>query len=645
MRATTQAMAPSASHSTANQTTASIESETSTPFAAGLDARLRYPRMSTALQEDIARAIVDALPAEAAATIPMVAEALSVPPDPKLGDVAFPCFKLAKALRKAPPQIAAELAAKLAPAFEAAVATGAYVNLRLRPGHAAAIVLPAFVRGTPEPAVSRRERVMVEYSQPNTHKAFHVGHMRNLCLGDALVRLLRADGYDVIAANYLGDVGAHIAKCLWWYLDVLDDAGRTPPATGRGEWLGEIYSAASNQLSQWEDAAKAGNADATQSLAAAKARTTEILQKLEARDPELTRVWNQTRAWSLEEFDEIYRWCGVHFDRVFYESEVDEPSLRIVDEFLAKGVFVESDGAIGIFNEEVKHMPFFMLRKRDGTSLYATKDLALARLKFEEHRIDRSIYVVDSRQSDHFRHVFLTLAKMGFAQAARCEHVPYEMVELPSGAMATRSGNVILFRALRERMVAHVVSHYLEKYRGEWPDAEIEECAQRLALGAIKYGMLSRDVNQKIVFELEAWLELEGNTGPYLQYATARVGSILRKGEETGTPVDRALVDDPARLAEVLATLVQPEERELVTALDGLRPAVAQAASSLRPSVLCSYLFDLAKTANRFVNAKQCRVLQSEGDVRSARLLLMAATHDALRWGLARIGIVAPTRL
>ena len=600
--------------------------------------------MTTALQEDIAKAIVDALPAEAGASIPSVAEALSTPPDPALGDVAYPCFKLAKALRKAPPQIAADLASALArvPAFAAATASGAYVNLRLAPGHAAAIVLPAFVRGTAEPTVTRRERVMVEYSQPNTHKAFHVGHMRNLCLGDALVRLLRADGYDVIAANYLGDVGAHIARCLWWYLDVLDDAGRTPPATARGEWLGEIYGAASNQLSQWADASD----DASKAkLAAAKARTTEILQKLEARDPELTKVWMQTRQWSLDEFDEIYAWCGVHFDRIFYESDVDEPALQIVDEFLAKGVFVESDGAIGIFNEEVKHMPFFMLRKRDGTSLYGTKDLALARKKFEQDHIDRSIYVVDVRQSDHFRHVFLTLAKMGFAQAARCEHVPYEMVELPSGAMATRSGNVILFRALRERMVAHVKSQYLEKYRGEWPDAEIDECAQRLALGAIKYGMLSRDVNQKIVFELEGWLELEGNTGPYLQYAAARVGSILRKGEEAGHAVQRDLLADPPRLSQVLATLVQPEERELVAALDGLHPAAAQAAATLRPSVLCNYLFDLAKTTNRFVTSKQCRVLQSEGDVRIARLMLMAATHDALRWGLARLGIVAPQRL
>jgi arginyl-tRNA synthetase len=606
------------------------------------------PSTATPLLLRVADAILAALPADAGLVREAIAEQLATPPDPALGDLAFPCFKLAKALKKAPPAIATALAAELdaRPPFATARPSGAYVNVALQPAALAELVLPALARGVPEPRVREGgERVMVEFSQPNTHKAFHVGHMRNLCLGDALVRLLRAEGHDVIAANYLGDVGAHIAKCLWWYLDVLAPASRRPPADGRGEWLGEIYTAAASRIEDLEARAQAGDEPAKAELAQVKARTTEILQKLEARDAELVAVWMETRSWSLTDFDEIYRWSMVDFDRVFYESEVDEPGLRLVDEYLDRGVFHESDGAIGIVNPEVKHMPFFMLRKRDGTSLYATKDLALARLKFEEHRIDRSIYVVDSRQSDHFRHVFLTLEKMGFAQARRCEHVPYEMVELTSGPMAGRKGNVILFRALRETMLAHLQERYLAKYRGEWPDDEIDRCAHLLALGAIRYGMLARDVNQKIVFDMDAWLELEGNTGPYLQYTTARLGSILRKGAETGIAPDHAVLDDAARTSAVLGTLAQPEERELMLVLDGLPRAVAQAAGALRPSVLCAYLHELAKVANRFVNAKHCRVLQSEGDVRTARVLLVEATVNAMRWGLARLGILAPPRM
>jgi arginyl-tRNA synthetase len=595
---------------------------------------------TSALHQAVARVVHAVLPAEAGLSPDDVADLLEVPRDTKLGDLAFPSFRLAKALRKAPPQIATTLAAAIERGLVAeATATGPYLNMRLDLGRAAAIVLPELAAGLPEPAVTRGEKVMVEYSQPNTHKAFHVGHMRNLSLGDALVRLLRADGFEVVAANYLGDVGAHIAKCLWWYLDMLDEEQRKPPAVARGEWLGELYSAASNRLDELAEN------NEVEELARAKARTTEILQQLEARDPEMTRIWDQTRQWSIEEFDEIYRWSLVHFDRVFCESEVDEPSHRIVDEFIAKGVFVESDGAIGVFNEEVKHMPFFMLRKRDGTSLYATKDLALARLKFEEYGVDRSIYVVDSRQSDHFRHVFLTLKKMGFEQADKCEHVGYEMVELPEGPMATRKGNVILFRALRERMIAHLRSEYLDKYRGEWDEAEIDEAAHYLALGAIKYGMLSRDVNQKIVFDLEAWLELEGNTGPYIQYSTARLGSIVRKGQERGKTLDAALLRGGDATAEITAALEQPEERELVLALAGLHAAIHQAASALRPSTLCTYLYNLAKAVNRFSTSKNCRVIQSEGSLLQARLLLVAAAHGALRFGLMRLGIPSPTRM
>ncbi len=590
-----------------------------------------------------ARALHPFLPEAAALTQAEVQGALVAPPDPTMGDLAFPCFKLAKALRKAPPQIAADLTASISAGLTAATpgiiaratAAGAYVNLHLDLGQAATLVLPPLAAADFHAPPATGTRVMVEYSQPNTHKAFHVGHLRNLCLGDALVRLLRADGDDVIAANYLGDVGAHIAKCLWWYLDRL--GAPEPPSEHRGEWLGEAYSAASNQLELWDEQAKAGDPAAASALAAAKARTTQILQQLEARDPELLQVWSRTRQWSLDDFAEIYAWLGVKFDRVFYESEVDEPGLQLVDEFLEKGVFVVSEGAVGVVNDEIKHMPFFMLRKRDGTGLYATKDLALARLKFEEYRIDRSIYVVDVRQSDHFRHVFLTLKKMGFTQAERSQHIPYEMVELPDGPMATRKGNVILFRSLRQQMTAHIRSEYLDQFKDSWPEAEIAATADALAISAIKYGMLARDVNQKIVFDMSAWLKLEGNTGPYLEYTHARARSILDKCAEVGKTLQ------PGVDAQVTAALVEPSERALVLALDRLPAAVQAAAQQLRPSLLCTYVFELAQTFNRFVAA--CPVKPSEGALLQARLLLVTATANSLRHLLGLLGIPAVRRM
>jgi len=602
----------------------------------------------TPLTTAVAQALAASLPEQLGLSAEDVAELLAPPPKPDMGDLAFPCFQLAKTLRRAPQQIAAELAETIGtsklPLLAEVTAMGPYLNVRLDLGIAAGMVLPRWARGEAPSFDVTSQRIMVEFSQPNTHKAFHVGHMRNLCLGDALVRILRAVGHDVVAANYMGDVGTHIAKCLWGYLELLTDAERKPPETGKGEWLGGLYARASTQLEAWEQAGKAGDQGALARYKAARTRMTEILRNVEARDPELTALWSETRQWSLDEFDEIYQWCGVSFDRVFFESEVDAPGLKMVEEFLEKGVFETSQGAVGITNDEIKHMPFFMLRKRDGTGLYSTKDLALARIKFDEFDVDRSIYVVDARQSDHFRHVFLTLKKMGFSQAERCEHVPYEMVELPEGAMTSRLGNVVLLRRLREQMTGRLGTERFDRYAGEWPPEEIVETSRQVALGAIKFGMLDRDVNQKIVFDMPSWLEFEGRTGPYLQYVTARIASILEKAEERGLVLDPAVLEDGSEQQHLAtAALEHSAERILVNELAALPGVVAQVAENLRPSVLCTQLFVLAKAYNSFQSS--CDVIHSSGALLQGRLLLVRATREALAWGLSLLGITAPRRM
>ncbi len=604
--------------------------------------------MLSPLVTSVAHIISGALPELSSLEENAVGELLTVP-KPDLGDFAFPCFPLAKTLRRAPQAIAAQLAQALTAAsvgpdslLREATATGPYVNLRIHLPAAAQLVLPPWATGDTPHYPDANAKVMVEYSQPNTHKAFHVGHMRNLCLGDSLVRVLRATGHEVVAANYLGDVGAHIAKCLWFYLDHLDEAQRKPPARARGEWLGRIYSDATKLIATWETAIKEdADTEAQGKLDAARLRMSEILRNVESREPEMTRVWQDTRQWSLDEFDEIYAWSGVVFDRLFYESEVDKPGLALVETYLKKGIFVESEGTIGLYNDEIKHMPYFMLRKGDGTGLYATKDLALAKLKFEEYGIDRSIYVVDVRQSDHFRHVFLTLAKMGFPQADRCEHVPYAFVDLPSGPISTRTGNVILFSELQARLRTTLEDDYFAKYKQEWSSDEINRAAHQVALGAIKYGMLARDVNQRIVFQMEDWLKFEGNTGPYLQYVAARISSILRKAHARGKSLDFA--GDPSAARSACAALREPSERALVLALDRLPGVVAQVSATLRPSHLCTFLFDLAKIYNRF--QRDCNVITSEGPTLEARLLLITATRSALAWGLGLLGITAPERM
>ena len=607
-----------------------------------------------ALASQVAARLAPLLPQEAELDVDTIAALLAPPPKPELGDFAFPCFRLAKALRSAPPKIAAELATKLSgddPLISAATPAGPYLNLKLHAHEAARVLLPAWARGERPEYPATTQKVMVEYSQPNTHKEFHVGHMRNLCLGDCLVRLLRATGHEVVAANYLGDVGTHVAKCLWGIEALTDtnldgDGGGDggPQVEGsRGEWLGKIYSQASIQLEDWEAAAKQGDEQAAASYAAARERMSTILRGIETRDPTYYELWMRTRQWSLDEFERIYAWAGVHFDRVFYESEVDEPGLKLVDEFLQKGIFVESEGAVGIMNPEIEHMPFFMLRKRDGTGLYATKDLALARVKFEEFGIDRSIYVVDARQSDHFKQVFLTLRKMGFAQAELCEHVAYEMVELPEGAMSSRKGNVITFRALREQLAAALDSKFFAALRSEWSAEEVDTAIHQVSLGAIKYGMLARDNNQKIVFDMDKWTDVQGGDGgPTLQYVCARTHSLLRKAAERGLSLDEQLRS--GEQAPAPGTLSEPAERALMQALIGLPGAVGHAAATLRPSGLCSQLYAITKAYNRF--QQECNVIhQQDQAVVQARLLLVEATREALSWGLSLLGIPAPARM
>ena len=610
-----------------------------------------------ALAHEVAESIAPLLPEAAGLDADAIAKLLAPPPKPELGDFAFPCFPLAKSLRNAPARIAAglvdELRTRIAEAGESGLiaevtAAGPYLNFKLRPHLVGQRLLPAWARGERPNFPSADQKVMVEYSQPNTHKAFHVGHMRNVCLGDALVRLLRATGHEVVAANYLGDVGTHVAKCLWG-LEALD-VGEAP-AEARGEWLGEVYSKSSNVLADWEQAAKpsdkggSDDQDAAAKYAAARERMSEILRGIESRDPEYHALWTKTRQWSLDEFEEIYKWIGVHFDRVFYESEVDEPGLELVEEFLAKGVFIESQGAVGIENPEIKHMPFFMLRKSDGTGLYATKDLALARMKFEEFGVDRSIYVVDARQSDHFKQVFLTLKKMGFAQAELCEHVAYEMVELPDGAMSSRKGTVILFRALREQLAAALDRSWFHQYRDSWSQEELDTALHQVSLGAIKFGMLARDNNQKIVFDMDKWTQVEGGDGgPYLQYVTARSGSLLNKAAERELSIGDALLSGEQAPAE--GTLVHPYERGLMSAIVAVPNAVAKAAETSRPSILCAQVFALAKAYNRFQQERSCNVIhQTDPNVVGARLLLVKAAREALTWALELLGVPTVARM
>ena len=551
---------------------------------------------------------------------------LTRPKDPSHGDYAIPCFRLAKPLKLNPKMIAETMAKQCADAQSSwiakAEAVAGFLNLTLAPKASASFLLPRIHDGRYFKVFESHDhhgtKVMVEYSQPNTHKAFHVGHIRNVALGDSLGRLFKYGGYDVIMVNYLGDEGAHIAKCLWQ----IQKGGEDAPQTHRGTWLDQQYRRSNAAL----------DAATPEEKAAIEKDMSSILAAIESKEGPTYELWQKTRTWSVEDFQEIYTWFGAHFDHWFSESEVSEASQDIVQEYLEKGVFVEDDGAIGLDLKDDK-LGFVILRKRDGNTLYATKDLALARRKYDEYDITKSIYVVASEQNLHFKQVFRTLEKMGFPQAKDCFHLSYGMVNLPEGKMSTRKGTTVSFDTLRNEVLTELDKH-LEKYKGDWPEEEIKVAKHKIAVGAIRYGMINTDPVKDLVFNLEDWTSFEGNSGPYLIYAYARTNSILTKGEAQGlNPSDQNL-----------HLLEAPEEVELMRHLNDFNNSVEQSLGTYKISILSHHLFDTCKVYSRFL--ANCLVLKGDHDeLKEARLYLCKAFSLVLHRGLALIGISPPERM
>lgn len=579
------------------------------------------------LRTQVARALESALPEGLSErpSLQNLAEALVEPPNTDLGDLAFGCFQMAKALKKGPPQIAAEIQTKLSsrlaefPALESVQAAGPYLNFKLSTRGVGQLLFDTIRDGSffKTRLTTGTPKTMIEYSQPNTHKELHVGHMRNACLGDALVRIQRYAGYEIVSSTFPGDVGTHVAKCLWY----MKYHNTEPvPAAGRGEWLGRLYSKAHLKLEDETGSPKE---------AENREKLTQILKQLEAQSGEYYELWKETREWSIELMKKVYAWAGIEFDHWYWESQVDAPSVRYVKELFEQGKLVRSEGAVGMDLSDV-NLGFCLLLKSDGTGLYATKDLELARRKFQSG-IERSVYVVDMRQALHFQQVFKTLERLGFEQAKNCFHLQYNFVELPDGAMSSRKGNIVPITALIQGMENMVKDQYLNRYRGEWSDDEINLVASQVAQGAIKYGMVKIDNNKKIVFDMQEWLKLEGDSGPFIQYSAARIQSLVKKMGPLADRIDWSL-------------LVHPAEKKLVTQLVNFHTVVLDAAEGDRPSVLCTYLLESAKRFNHFYH--ECSIGQAETEgLKQARLGLASVTGKILSQGLSLLGIPTPNRM
>ena len=516
-------------------------------------------------------------------------------------------------------QIAAQVAEHLGTpeGISKVEAVRGYLNLTFSPSSFARQVIETVQRegllfGKGQPT---GKRIMVEYSQPNTHKAFHVGHLRNVVLGSAVCNILEWAGNEVIRANYIGDIGLHVIKWLWCYLKYHN--GEQPPED-RVRWIGEIYVQASRYYE--EDPA-------------VEPEVRALFARWDRRDPDIVALWEKTRHWSLEAFEQIYQLLGVHFDRFYFESEVEDSGKEIVKTLIEKGLARDErpQGSVYIPLDEFsgtkdKYRVLVILRS-DGTSLYATKDLSLAIQKFEEYQLDQSIYIVDVRQSLYLQQIFKTLELLGYSWASQCYHLAYEIVTLPGNVtIASRDGAVVLL----EDLVAEATSRALEIVQTKNPEVSLQQqaaVAHAVALGAIRYSMLSRDSSKVVTFDWESALDFNGQAAPYIQYAAVRANSILRKAG-----------DLPGHW-QVPAEL-QPVEITLIDLISRVPQEIQKSARDIKPLILSTHVYELARAFNDFYN--QCPVLQAEPEVRGFRLQLVAASRQAIRNLLSILGIETP---
>ena len=539
------------------------------------------------------------------------------PPRAELGDFAVGCFQLAKQRSKNPAEVARELAAGFVANewLASATAAGPFVNFRAQRARAFAWIVDAATSGTLLPGtLGEGQTITIDYGSPNISKHLAYHHIRGTTIGHALAQIFRALGHRVVAINFLGDWGTTHGMVLAAY-----------HKWGANEFsidtLNELYVRFRAEVPK-ADAEDQGRA---------------WLKRLEEGEPEATALWQRFRAVSWAEFEDIYKILGIHYDDLNGESFFWRDAERIIDELRAKGLLVESEGA-QVVPLEGEDIPIVLL-SRDGTTLYATRDIAAAEYRWREYHPARSLYVVDHGQALHFRQLFKLLAKMGYAWAKVCEHVPYGLVRIGGKKTGTRLGNVVLMRDVFA-IADEEVRAKIAEANAALPADVAATVARQVGIGAVVFANLASQRQKDIDFDLGAAVSLDGDSGPYLQYSHARCSAIARKATETGAPAARDV--DYARLTHDAEWAVA---RRIIDFPD----AVVRAAAACEPHVVCHYLLDLAADFSRWYTLgngdPSLRVLSEDAATRAARLALVGAVRATLARGLSLLGMAAPEQM
>ncbi|MBT3835958.1 arginine--tRNA ligase [Candidatus Woesearchaeota archaeon] len=539
-----------------------------------------------------------------------ISNLLSVPPNPDLGDFAFPCFKLGKN----PVESANKLKDKIKiPDFLEKIETkGPYLNFYLDKANFTEKILTNIQKETKNYGKGReKKKILVEYCGPNTNKPLHLGHVRNMALGNAVVRILEFQGNKVIPVNIINDRGIHICQSMVAY----QKWGKKQKPNKKGDhFVGDYYVLFSKKSKE----------DPNLDLEAKS-----LLLKWEEEDPETHKLWRKMNTWVLQGFQETYDRFGIAFEKEYFESEIYKQGKEVAFEGLKKGVFEKNDDKSITAPLEKFGMTNKVVLRGDGTSVYITQDMFLAQQRYEDYKFDKLLYVVASEQSMHFKQLFKILELLKRKFAKNLHHLSYGMVHLPTGRMKSREGTVVDADDIMDE-ISELAQKEVEKRYKNLSKKERKRRGEFISLAAIKFFMLRSDASKDMVFDPKASLSFEGETGPYIQYTHARANSILKKADVKITKVNYNL-------------LQEPKEQALISLLSKFPTKVEETARHYKPHIICRYLLDLAQAFNEFYHA--CHVISEDKKLMEARVVLVAATKQVLANGLKVLGIHAPEEM
>ncbi|RXM75251.1 arginine--tRNA ligase [Clostridium tetani] len=532
---------------------------------------------------------------------------IEIPPKPEMGDFAFPCFQLAKTFRKAPNMIAEELKDKFDKSnFEKVENLGPYLNFFVDKSIFSKNVIEKVLEDKDKYGASNEgkgRKALIEYSSPNIAKPFHVGHLFSTAIGNALYKIFTFEGYDCERLNHLGDWGTQFGKLIAAYKRWVDEEALVKDPIKE---LLRIYVKFHDEAEKDPALEEEGRLH---------------FKRLEDGEEEEVKLWKRFRELSLKEFEKVYNMLGVEFDSYAGESFYGDKMDAIVEEIDEKGLLVESNGAKVVMLEDY-NMPPCIIKKSDGATIYATRDLATAIYRKKTYDFYKSIYVVGLEQSLHFKQVFTTLKLMGHDWADDCTHIGFGLVRFTDRKLSTRKGEVIFLEDLLKESVDKTLEIINEK-NSELEDKE--EVAKKIGIGAVIFTYLKNNRERDIVFSWDEMLSFDGETGPYVQYSYARGKSILRKAGEIQGDID-------------YSKLSSKEEFELIKTLEGFNKSILQAIEKLEPSIVTRYVIEVAKAFNKFYNHNSILNAENE-EIKKARIKLVESTCQVIKNALNLLGI------